>query len=69
MTRTSEAERRSVTCPDCGARKGAPCMSSRLPGANTLGGGWGGRTDRKREHTARIDAALARRAAAPSVHA
>lgn len=56
-TRMTEAVRRSVPCPTCGARKGAPCLSSRLPGANTLGGGWGGHTPRSREHAQRIDAA------------
>lgn len=43
------------TCPECGARPGHPCKGSRIPGCNTLGGGWGGPPDRQRPHEARYE--------------
>lgn len=53
--RLSEAEKRRVPCPTCGASRGKACRSSRipLPGANTFGGGWGGLPDLERAHEAR----------------
>ncbi len=44
---------KSFDCPECGARRGHACKGFRIPGANTLGGGWGGPPDRKRPHEAR----------------
>lgn len=44
----------AFTCPECGAVPGKPCKGSRIPSANTLGGGWGGPPPRKRPHDARL---------------
>lgn len=55
----TEAQKRSVECPICGARKGRACRSSRIPGANTLGGGWGGPPDLGRAHGERRAAYIA----------
>ena len=52
--RLTVAQRQSVICPTCGAMRGRPCKGSRIPGANTLGGGWGGPTSLQREHAARV---------------
>lgn len=60
-TKISESAKRNVPCPRCLARAGRPCRSSRIPGANTLGGGWGGPPDLDRAHPERRDAALALR--------
>ena len=54
MIRLTAAQRRSVVCPSCLARKGEPCKGSRIPSASTLGGGCGGPVAPKREHAARI---------------
>jgi hypothetical protein len=54
--RLTQSQRRSVECPVCVARRGQPCKGSRIPGANTLGGGWGGPPDLRREHPERIAA-------------
>lgn len=43
----------SVACPKCGARRGHPCRSSRIPSAATLGGGWGGYPVLNRVHPER----------------
>ena len=51
--RLSEAQKRSVACPTCHASAGKACKGSRTPGANTLGGGWGGPPDLDRAHDAR----------------
>jgi hypothetical protein len=59
--RLTRAERRSVECPTCLARRGSPCKGSRIPGANTFGGGWGGPPALDREHAPRIADARARR--------
>ena len=56
--RLTEAQKRSVACPTCSAGAGKACRSSRIPGANTLGGGWGGPPDLDRAHDARRQAAL-----------
>lgn len=61
MTKVSESEKRTVECPECGARPGKRCRSSRLPGPNTFGGGWGGPPDLDRAHKARREAFIARR--------
>ncbi len=50
---------KSFHCPECGARPGRACKGSRIPGANTLGGGWGGPPDRKRPHDARYEVSRA----------
>jgi hypothetical protein len=52
--RLTATERRSTPCPVCGRSRGKACVGSRIPGANTLGGGWGGPTDLRREHPARV---------------
>lgn len=57
----SEAKKRSVRCPKCGRGKGRPCVSSRQPGANTFGGGWGGPSDLDRAHPARLASFLEKR--------
>lgn len=54
-TRLSASARQSVQCPTCLARRGSPCKGSRIPGASTLGGGWGGPVELRREHPARIE--------------
>lgn len=51
--RVSEKQKRFISCPVCGARPGRPCRSSRIPGANTLGGGWGGPPALGRAHAER----------------
>ena len=61
MERVPEKAKRGVTCPDCGARPGRACKGSRIPGANTLGGGWGGPPTLTRAHAARRDRVLAKR--------
>jgi hypothetical protein len=58
--RLNADDRRSVTCPTCYARTGRACVSSRQPGANTLGGGWGGPPELDREHPARVATVRAR---------
>ena len=45
-----------LVCPECGARRGRPCKGSRIPSANSFGGGWGGPSDRTRPHNARYAA-------------
>lgn len=63
--RMTERQKRAVACPKCGAAAGKPCVSSRVPGAHTLGGGWGGPPSLDRAHPERRAAALlARRPAA-----
>lgn len=54
----TEAQKRTVACPRCGARRGKPCRGSRIPGANTFGGGWGGPPDLDRAHGERRAAYL-----------
>lgn len=54
MTRLSVSQRQAVPCPTCGARRGTPCRGSRIPPPSTLGGGWGGPPELRREHAARI---------------
>lgn len=68
MVSVSEKSKRSIQCPECLAGIGKACRSSRQPGANTFGGGWGGPPDLDRAHGARRDAYLARKAAV-SCHA
>lgn len=58
--RISEEDKRSVACPYCGRRPGKPCRSSRQPGPNTFGGGWGGPPDLDVAHLARRAAFVAR---------
>lgn len=58
-TKVTEIQKRTVTCPECGARAGKRCLSSRIPGPNTFGGGWGGPPYLDRAHKARRDAYLA----------
>ena len=58
--KVTEAHKRSVDCPMCGARRGRACKGSRIPGANTLGGGWGGPPDLDRSHDERRAAYLAK---------
>ena len=65
--RLTEAQKRSVTCPTCHASAGKACRGSRIPGANTLGGGWGGPPDLDRAHDARRAEALRTLAPAPRV--
>ncbi|HEY8310621.1 MAG TPA: hypothetical protein VIG47_08695 [Gemmatimonadaceae bacterium] len=52
-TRISEQEKRTVDCPKCLAKAGKACRGSRIPGANTFGGGWGGPPDLDRAHDER----------------
>jgi len=59
--RLTATERRSIPCPTCQRARGKACAGSRIPGANTLGGGWGGPPDLRREHPARIAAVRAAR--------
>ena len=54
MTKTKK-----VPCPKCGARPGRPCMSSRIPSANSFGGGWGGPVAMSRSHSERVQAGKA----------
>ena len=54
--RMTATERRSIPCPTCQRGAGRACAGSRIPGAGTLGGGWGGPPDLRREHPARIAA-------------
>ena len=54
----TERQKRSVECPQCGAAAGRPCESSRIPGANSFGGGWGGPPYLERAHAARRAAYL-----------
>jgi len=56
--KVTEAQKRSVECPECGARAGKPCKGSRIPGPNTFGGGWGGPPDLDRSHDKRRQAYL-----------
>lgn len=58
--KVTEAQKRSVDCPNCGAKRGKPCKSSRIPGPNTFGGGWGGAPDLDNSHTERRSAYLAK---------
>lgn len=51
----TETDKRSATCPKCLAAPGKPCRSSRQPGPNTFGGGWGGPQDLDRSHKERRD--------------
>ena len=46
----------NVTCPTCEARPGRECRSSRQPGPNSYGGGWGGPPAMQRPHPARVQA-------------
>ena len=57
-SRLTEAQKRSVACPKCCAAAGKPCRGSRIPGANTFGGGWGGPPDLDRAHDERRAEAL-----------
>ena len=50
---------KDVACPLCNARSGRACKSSRLPSANSYGGGWGGYADLRRSHSERVEAAKA----------
>jgi hypothetical protein len=61
MTKTivTEKHKRRVVCPSCNAQPGQPCRSSRIPGANTFGGGWGGPPDLDTAHRERRAAYLA----------
>jgi hypothetical protein len=63
-TTITEMQKRTVECPTCGARRGKPCRSSRQPGPNTFGGGWGGPPDHDRAHAARREAYIAKNAPA-----
>ena len=56
--RLTEAQKRSVPCPTCGRTTGEACRGSRIPGANTFGGGWGGPPDLDRAHDERRKEAL-----------
>lgn len=49
----TEAQKRTVACPKCGAAAKKPCRSSRIPGPNTFGGGWGGPPDLETAHRER----------------
>lgn len=46
-----------VRCPTCGRGPRRRCRGSRIPGANTLGGGWGGPPDLQRPHKERVERA------------
>ncbi len=61
--RLSKTQRRAFACDQCSARAGQPCRGSRIPGANTFGGGWGGPPSLDREHASRITNARERIAA------
>jgi hypothetical protein len=54
----SEKQKRQVDCPQCEADAGKPC-TGRQPGANSLGGGWGGPPPLDSAHAARRKAYLA----------
>lgn len=56
--KVTEAQKRSIVCPECGARPGYACKGSRIPGANTFGGGWGGPPNLDSAHRARRQAYL-----------
>jgi hypothetical protein len=43
-----------VRCPECGRRAGRDCQGSRIPSANSFGGGWGGPSDLQRPHQERV---------------
>jgi hypothetical protein len=43
-----------VPCPQCGARPGRDCISTRIPSANSFGGGWGGYQALSRSHSERV---------------
>ena len=58
--KVTEAQKRSVECPQCGAKRGKACKGSRIPGPNTFGGGWGGPSDLDRAHDERRAAYLAK---------
>lgn len=58
----TERQKRTVACPQCGAPRGHACKSSRIPGAHTLGGGWGSPPDLDRAHEARKAAYVAAKA-------
>jgi hypothetical protein len=55
----TEAQKRAVTCPKCGASAGKPCRSSRMPSPYSFGGGWGGPPDLDTAHRERRAAFLA----------
>lgn len=57
----TEVEKRAVNCPNCGARRGRPCVSSRIGSANSFGGGWGGYSHLDRAHAERRAEALRER--------
>lgn len=65
----TETEKRSVTCPECCRPAGKPCVSSRIPGPSTFGGGWGGPPDLDRAHNERRLQVIAHRDAAAWIHA
>lgn len=65
--KVTEEQKRTIACPECGARVGKRCRGSRQPGANTFGGGWGGPPDLDRAHKARRDAYIAKHPPAPLV--
>ena len=54
----SETQKRTVECPRCYADSGRACTSAKIPGQNTLGGGWGGYPPLDRAHPERRDAYL-----------
>ena len=56
--RLTERQKRGVPCPTCHAAAGKACRGSRIPGANTFGGGWGGPPDLERAHDTRREAAI-----------
>src|SRR6267142_5873177 len=56
--RVTESQKRTIACPRCDARFGKACRGSRIPGANTFGGGWGGPPDLDRAHAERRAAFL-----------
>ena len=64
-TRAERINRRfstkKVRCPRCGARPGRDCISSRIPSANSFGGGWGGYPTLDRSHSERVSEARSER--------
>ncbi|MCK4718612.1 MAG: hypothetical protein KAT70_08085 [Thermoplasmata archaeon] len=44
---------KSFPCPKCGARPGRECKGTRIPSANSYGGGWGGPSTLSRPHDER----------------
>lgn len=60
MVKVTETQKRTVSCPFCGARSGKPCRSSRIPGPNSFGGGWGGPPDLDTAHKERRASYLAK---------